>query len=93
LELHNHPWRKSISFILSGKYLEQRLIDGKVVERILSPGKFNYIKANDFHRVELVTKRVWTLFISGSKDQDWGFIDTETKNYTPWQEHTTKKRM
>lgn len=90
LELHSHPWSKSISFILSGSYKEERLKNNKVVTRILSPGKFNYIKADDFHRVDLVSKRVWTLFISGSKVKDWGFLDRDNFAYVPWQKHIQK---
>lgn len=93
LELHNHDWNKSISFILSGSYLEERLLGNKVVTRILKPGMFNYIKADDFHRIELKSNRVWTLFISGSKSKalGWGFKNRETLEFVPWQEHNVKK--
>ena len=92
MELHNHDWNRSISFILSGSYLEERLVGNKVVTRTLKPGDINYIRANDFHRVELKSKRVWTLFISGSKIKasGWGFIDRETFKFVPWQEHVLK---
>ena len=30
--LHNHPWRTCRSFILSGGYTEERLVDGEVVQ-------------------------------------------------------------
>jgi hypothetical protein len=91
-ELHNHGWSRSISFILSGSYREERLIkDKKIKIRTLKFGSFNYIKANDFHRVDLLTPKVWTIFLSGAKIQDWGFLDRETLEYTPWKEHVTKK--
>ena len=91
LELHNHGWRRSISFILHGSYLEERLVNNKIVTRVLKAGNVNYIKANDFHRVDLVSSRVWTLFISGAKVQDWGFIDRDTLEYVPWKLHTVAK--
>ena len=34
----------------------------------------NIIKANTFHRVELLTPEVWTLFIHGPRVQPWGFV-------------------
>jgi hypothetical protein len=94
LELHNHDWNRSVSFILTGSYLEERLnSDNKIVTRILKPGMMNYIRAKDFHRVELQSDRVWTLFISGSKahGKGWGFIQRDTLKYVPWQEHVSQK--
>lgn len=95
LELHNHDWNRSVSFILSGSYLEERLVNGKIINRILKPGMVNYIKANDFHRIELKSKRVWTLFISGSKTKakGWGFLTRDTFEFIPWQEHMAKTAM
>ena len=92
LELHNHDWNRSFSLILAGSYLEERLINGKIVNRIFKPGSINYIKADDFHRIELKTKRVWTLFISGSKTdaKGWGFLTRDTLKFTPWQHHGNK---
>ncbi len=92
LELHNHDWNRSISIILAGSYLEERMIKGKIVTRIFKPGDINYIKANDFHRIELKTKRVWTLFISGSKNNknNWGFLNRNNFKFVSWQEHMTK---
>lgn len=89
LELHNHDWKRSISFILTGSYLEERFVGNNIVTRILKSGMFNYIKADDFHRVELKSKRVWTLFISGSKvgASGWGFKSRDTFEFVPWQKH------
>lgn len=95
LELHNHDWKRSISFILSGSYLEERLVNNKIVTRILKPGMINYIRDKDFHRIELKSKRVWTLFISGSKSKaaGWGFISRDTLDFIPWQKHMSKSVM
>ena len=87
-ELHNHPWRNSASLILAGEYTEERRVEDDSVEiNRLSPGRLNIIRANDFHRVDLKTDCVWTLFFSGDRKQDWGFWDRDTGNYTPWQRH------
>lgn len=93
LELHNHDWNRSVSFILTGSYLEERLIGNKVVTRILKPGMMNYIRASDFHRVELQSDRVWTLFISGSKTNaaGWGFKTRDTLDFVPWQKHVSQR--
>lgn len=65
-QLHNHPWEKSISFILSSGYLEERKTkDDEVELRNIRPfwqapcvwqwfsksKYYNVIDKNDFHRV------------------------------------------
>jgi hypothetical protein len=74
MELHNHGWEYSCSLILKGKYKEEyRTKDMKVKERILGPGRFNLIKSSKFHRIDLVTPKVWTLFFSGWKKEGWSW--------------------
>lgn len=90
-ELHNHPWKISISFILSGKYLEEKLVNGKIARRLMKPGKINIVRDREFHRIDLLDKKVWTLFISGPKTQDWGFVDRNTEKYESWQDHEARK--
>ena len=90
-ELHNHPWKISMSIILFGCYIEERLKNGKIVERIMFPGRINIVRDKDFHRVDLLDQKVWTLFISGPKTQDWGFKDRYTGKYTDWREHEKQK--
>lgn len=82
--LHQHPWYLSFSLILSGSYVEERLVSNKVINKVFNPGNINIIAANCFHRVDILTPSVWTLFVSGSKTQDWGFLDPKTNKYTPW---------
>lgn len=95
LELHNHGWRMSLSMILSGSYWEERRInkDNSIINRTLRPGSFNFIKANTFHRVELQTPEVWSIFISGPKIQNWGFWDRWTHKFEYWQEHEKRKKL
>ena len=83
--LHCHPWESSVSFILLGSYRETsamgvdapggRKILYPPVVRDFMPGRKNIIKANTFHRVDLVTPEVWTLFIHGPRVQPWGFVE------------------
>lgn len=92
-ELHNHPWDHSISFILFGSYKEEYREGDSVLSRILNIGNFNYVKKNKFHRIELQTKEVWTIFISGRKVQNWGFWDRHTKKFVSWQKHEQAQQI
>lgn len=88
-ELHCHPWQWSMSFILSGAYRELAARgsftegpDGGAAavlesERRLTyrAGSTNLILASTFHRVELLTPEVWTLFIHGPRTNQWGFVE------------------
>jgi hypothetical protein len=100
VEYHNHPWRVCVSFILAGGYREFKWNHktGKVTERILRPGAFNILRREDFHRVELLDESVgcWTIFISvdrlaKSDGTDWGFMNIDTHEYTPWLEFVRRK--
>jgi len=93
-ELHNHPWHSSLSLILSGSYKEEYRTKNDIVKnRIFNPGRLNFIKAGKFHRVDLLNNEVWTLFISGSKMQSWGFWNRETKEYWPQEDHEKRKNI
>lgn len=89
-ELHCHPWVWSVSFILAGSYRELRAAgtvvsgfgDGRVEAKLTTPlenvfqaGDRNFISAETFHRVELLTPEVWTLFIHGPRTAEWGFVE------------------
>jgi len=95
LELHNHPWKRAVSFILTGGYYEERREPnyfGEGIHRVLThnvtPGSFNIIGADDFHRIEKKPNvdHVWTLFFTGTRAQDWGFWNRNTGAYTPQAE-------
>lgn len=75
--LHNHPWRRSTSLILSGGYRETRMrpevsTKSQTIQFLL-PGRINKIDEKDFHKVELLSNKTWTLFISRDRIQNWGF--------------------
>jgi hypothetical protein len=92
-ELHSHPWDRSISFILNGSYLEERRSKSDAITtKIFSPGNINYIKGTDFHRVDLMGEKVWTLFISGAKVKDWHFWNIDTRELTQWEEFINRKK-
>jgi hypothetical protein len=85
-ELHNHPWRWALSLIIAGGYVEERRgADDVVRTRVVKPWRLNFIRANDFHRVDLVGEDAWTLFLVGHKFQDWGFWSRDTGEFWPWR--------
>lgn len=91
-ELHNHPWRWALSFVIAGGYREERRRGNSVVEREVKPLSFNYIRQDDFHCVDLIEHDAWTLFLVGRKGSTWGFWDRATGRYTPWREFLNAKQ-
>ena len=95
LELHNHPWRWAVSLVLAGGYSEERRVedgDGwRVARRRLGPWRLNFLTADTFHRVDLLERDAWTIFLVGPKAQGWGFWDRETGEYTPWREFIARQ--
>jgi len=77
--LHDHPWKKAYSIILSGYYFEENRMGGKRVRW------FNSLTGDTFHRVvlpfafvdnKLTNKQspCWTLFFHTARDvKRWGF--------------------
>jgi hypothetical protein len=90
--LHDHPWN-SFSILLKGKYCEARHLtdvstiyaDPAATVKCHLKSKFIYRKATYRHRVILLTKTAWTIFITGPKIRDWGFW-CEGNRFVPWQE-------
>lgn len=75
-DLHNHPVH-FVSFILSGRYLEQR--DNKYRWRRY----INFISANSFHRIIAVDGTITTLVFASKRIHEWGF-QTDI-GFVPWQ--------
>ena len=80
--LHDHPWRKSVSFIVCGGYIEKRLMSraGQIwmVFKRLSAGSVNVIGGDDFHQVVLEEGQpAWTIFYHGPRVKSWGFAASE----------------
>lgn len=86
-ELHNHPWRWAVSFILTGSYRETRsnpmrgdymkhkqVLLGPPQTDDFSAGDHNFIGADTFHSVQLLSEEVWTLFLHGPRIQHWAFV-------------------
>lgn len=90
--LHDHPWQRALGMVLSGGYLEQRLEDDAVIERILGPGRLNRLTGKDFHRIVLPGGReAWTFFMHSGTVKDWGFLSGTTdgeRRYVPHEQAT-----
>ena len=91
-ELHNHPWRWAVSFVLAGGYWEERRVGDDVFVREVRPGHINILSANSFHRVTLRDGDAWTLFVVGPKVSGWGFWKQDDGSFTPWREFLSRKR-
>lgn len=99
--LHSHPWRWAVSLVLKNGYEEERRtgrfaeLNGRygptgkiyeVIRRDVRPWTLNFLRGEDFHRVDLMWGEAWTLFLVGPlHDRSWGFWDRETGRYTGWK--------
>lgn len=93
--LHDHPWRKSISFILCGGYIEKRLVSkgGRVwmAFKEVAAGSFNVIRGDDFHQVVLKAGQpAWTIFYHGPRVKSWGFAVSKDGAATAPREYVTE---
>ena len=82
--LHDHPW-DYWSICLKGRFIEKRKTGFSYVP------KFKLIKrrAEEFHCIyQLLTKTVFTLFLTFKKKKDWGY-DVNGK----WIDHITYRRL
>ena len=80
--LHNHPWKRAISLVLSGGYQETRMLDAKagnvLQRRWLHAGCFNLISGEVFHRVNIPeNSECWSLFIHAPKPKAWVFMQQQ----------------
>lgn len=79
--VHDHPWDYAAAVVLSGAYLEERLlyfdaVDGWVSKwrRLGGWRRLNVLRAGDFHRIEHVRPETWTLFLHMRRSKRWGFL-------------------
>lgn len=78
---HNHPWA-SLSIMLSGRMLEHT---EKGVREVL-PGDVILRGPDCRHRLDEPAPDTWTLFLTGSVVQSWGFFCP--KGFVPWRDFT-----
>lgn len=94
--LHNHPWDWAVSLVLAGGYDEERRVDDvhgpRIVRRRVRPFSLNVIRSSDFHRVDLVERDAWSLFLVGKKIDTWYFWDRHRLARTEWRDFIREKR-
>ena len=66
---HDHPWY-SVSFLIRGKLTEHVLYESKHRVRKFIPV---FRTPTHRHRLELMSKKAITLFITGPRIRNWGF--------------------
>ncbi|MCP4433773.1 MAG: hypothetical protein GY806_22610 [Gammaproteobacteria bacterium] len=84
--LHNHPWHRAFSVVLSGCYEEIRMLGARdentVIKRKVRSGNLNCINGSVFHRINLIENReCWTLFMHSPSTQAWGFLRQQNYRY------------
>jgi len=72
--VHSHPWGWSASLILAGGYHEERCDRlGHMTTHDYKPGDLNVLDADVKHRIDLIERDCWTLFLAGSFEKSWAF--------------------
>jgi hypothetical protein len=92
-ELHSHPWKWGIAFVLWGGYVEERWDGTKVVTKTVYPGMINIIRRDTFHRVDLRKSSAWTLFLVGPILDTWYFLDPKTGKRWYWKDFIKMKGL
>jgi hypothetical protein len=85
--LHDHPWNY-FSLILKGKYIEQT----PTSLNEMTPGKFVFKNATDFHKIKEVIKPTITLFCTGKRFRDWGY-SIPPKDWIQHEEYRKNKDL
>ena len=94
-DVHDHPYEWGCSIILSGGYIEERYdtVTDKYSTRVLLAPAVNFLRHHDFHRVTLIGGQpAWSLFITGKRTKNWGFIDRKTGLYMHWATYFERMR-
>jgi hypothetical protein len=92
-ELHSHPWYATATILFGSYREERRAFSRNVVAYTFEPGDVNTIEPGTFHRIDLLTPVVWTLFSVGPKVGSWSFWNRETDATTPWREFIRAKGL
>lgn len=98
---HCHRWRRMVSIVLSGAFMEERYPGAPYGPRF--GGRFLVLHAapsvytmdwTTIHRLDDVMPRTWTLFFMWGNREDWGyFARPNLVEYWPWNEAIPKERQ
>lgn len=92
-DLHNHPMN-AVSLILRGSYREESYASPyttDIVQRVYSPGRLNFITRDLYHRIQLLDDKVWTLFVAGTREGEWGFKLRSTGEWVHHREYLKRE--
>jgi len=80
--LHDHPWW-SLSVCLTGYMLEH--LEGGT-KKLIEPGSVVLRSARHAHRLELLSENACTLFLTGPRVREWGFLCPQ--GWRHWRDFT-----
>lgn len=92
-ELHSHPWAWAWVMVLAGGYVEERLVGDRIVTITRKPGSIFMFKHDDYHRVDLLGRESWSLFLAGPYAGPWFFRSKDTGKVTASGEFLARKRL
>lgn len=90
---HTHPWLFNVSLVLRGMLVEHVIERGGLVRKhVLLPGSLRFRWGASPHRLELPHGwTAWTLFITGPRVREWGFLCGE-RGFVHWERFTAPGR-
>lgn len=90
---HTHPWLFNVSLVLRGMLVEHVIERGGLVRKhVLLPGSLRLRWGASPHRLELPHGwTAWTLFITGPRVREWGFLCGE-RGFVHWERFTAPGR-
>lgn len=103
--LHNLPWERSLSVVLTGNYEEEEFVDffsNTMGAKIKKIQLFSYSPGNRFHRIISVSPNTWTFFVhnrevaKGGQRKGWGHLEKNkdgTIYFREITEYLTPKTM
>lgn len=82
---HTHPWLWNLSILLRGRYREW-YGDGPNDFRDYRAGSIKFRWGAAAHRIELIDGPCWTLFLTGPRIRQWGFLCP--RGFVHWRDFT-----
>jgi hypothetical protein len=89
-DFHVHRWARMISFVLSGWFIEERVVCAGTHMLLKHKALSVYDMDSDVvHQLAAVAPRTWTLFIMLGRNKNnpaggWGYYQRGTGAYRPW---------
>ena len=90
---HDHRWRRMRSFVLSGEFVKERMLDHRFTfynSQLFRHRRFETytMTSGDRHRVDEWGEHCWTLFMMGPVvHPGWGYYRRWSGDWTIWSDH------